>query len=98
MFKLIRGKIFKLGKEQTKEKKLKVTIKDLVEELLKTGWYSNFQMNSIIKSGSADREARRIRENPPVGYVFKQRPKKKVVEGQRPCLEYHLAKAGEKNE
>ena len=49
----------------------------------------------ILRSSSADREARRIRKNPPEGYVFKQRPKKIIVEGQRKCLEYRLVPEGE---
>lgn len=67
----------------------KTLIKD-VEELLKMGWYSNFQINMILRSSSADREMRRLRSNPPEGYVIKQRPKK--VEGYRPCLEYKLVR------
>ena len=46
-------------------------------------------------SSSADRAARNIRQNPPAGYVFLQRPKEIVVEGQRPCLEYTLVPEGE---
>lgn len=67
-----------------------MTLKADVEELLKNGWYSNYQLQMILKSSSADREARRLRKNPPAGYVFKQRPKKIVMEGQRRCLEYRL--------
>ena len=72
-----------------------MTLKADVEELLKMGWYSNYQLQMILRSSSADREARRIRKNPPEGYVFKQRPKKILVEGQRKCLEYRLVKEGE---
>ena len=67
-----------------------MSIKSDVEQLLKEGWYSNFQLQMILHSSSADREARRVRENPPEGYVFVQRPKKIVVEGQHKCLEYRL--------
>ena len=72
-----------------------MTLKQDVEELLKEGWYSNFQLQMILKSSSADREARRVRENPPEGYVFLKRPKKKVVEGQRGCYEYTLKREEE---
>ena len=71
------------------------TLREQVEALLKTGWYSNFQMNMKIKSSSADREARRIRARGVEGYEFKQRPKKKLMQGQRPCLEYTLQKITE---
>lgn len=66
----------------------KETIIKKVEKLLKGGWYSNFQVNMKLKSASADRELRRLRQNPPSGYVIKQRPKK--VEGFNTCLEYKL--------
>lgn len=72
-----------------------MTLKKDVEELLKSGWYSNYQLQMEAHSSSADRAARNIRKNPPAGYVFKQRPKEIVVEGQRPCLEYTLALEGE---
>lgn len=72
-----------------------MTLKSDIEELLKNGWYSNYQLQMIMRSSSADREARRIRKNPPEGYVFKQRPKKILVEGQRKCLEYRLVREGE---
>ena len=71
---------------------MKKTIREQVKKLLMTGWYSNFQINMIIKSSSADREARRIRAQGLEGYEFKQRPKKILMEGQRPCLEYTLQK------
>ena len=72
-----------------------MTLKKDVEDLLKTDWYSNYQLQMILRSSSADREARRIRKNPPDGYVFKQRPKKIVMEGQRKCLEYRLVEEEE---
>ena len=34
-------------------------------------------------------------ENPPEGYVFLKRPKKKVVERQRGCYEYTLKREEE---
>lgn len=64
-----------------------MTIRKDVEELLKSGWFSNFQMQMLIKSSGADREARNIRQYPPEGYVFKQRTKQNSV---RKCLEYTL--------
>lgn len=64
-----------------------MTIKKEVENLLKTGWFSNFQMQMLIKSSFADREARKIRENPPEGYIFKQRIKEN---SERRCFEYTL--------
>lgn len=67
-----------------------MTLKKDVEELLKSGWYSNYQLQMKTHSSSADRAARNIRQTPPAGYVFLQRPKERVVEGQRPCLEYTL--------
>lgn len=66
-----------------------MTLKKEVEELLKTGWYSNFQIQIGIHSSSADREARRIRNNPPEGYVFRQRIKQNSA---RRCYEYTLIK------
>ena len=70
------------------EIKKKETIIKGVERLLKSGWYSNFQICMELKSASADREMRRLRENPPKGFIVAQRPKK--IEGYRDCLEYRL--------
>lgn len=72
-------------------------IKD-VENLLKSGWYSNFQLQMTVQSSGADRAARKLRECPPEGYIFVQRPKEIVVEGQRRCLEYTLQRIDEKEE
>lgn len=72
-----------------------MTVRKEVEELLKSGWYSNFQLQMETHSSSADREARHIRQKPPEGYVFLQRPKEIVVDGQHPCLEYTLVPEGE---
>lgn len=66
-----------------------MTIKQQVIEKLKKGWYSNFQINMEVKSSSADREVRRIRENPPEGWIIVQR-KKLLPDGYNPCLEYTL--------
>lgn len=64
------------------------TIKQRVEEILKTGWVSNFQLNMILRTSSADREARRVRKNPPAGYKFVTRKKK--IKGYNPCYEFML--------
>lgn len=71
-----------------------MTLRQKVEELLKDGWYSNFQIQMFIKSSSADREARRVRENPPEGYEFKQRVKEN---SERHCYEYTLARICDAN-
>lgn len=65
------------------------TLKKQVIELLQSGWYSNFQINMIIKSSSADRAMREVRKNPPEGYIIVQR-KKEVPEGYGNCLEYTM--------
>lgn len=74
----------------------KKTLRDEVIQLLKNGWYSNFQINMIIRSSSADRVMRMIRKNPPSGYCIEQRQKKLVL-GYRPCLEYTLKKVEDCN-
>lgn len=66
-----------------------MTLKEKVLNLLKTGWYSNFQINMVLKSSSADREMRRLRENPPEGWVVMQR-KKLLPDGYNNCLEYTM--------
>lgn len=71
----------------------KETIIAGVERLLKEGWHSNFQVCMKLKSASADRELRRLRENPPKDYKIIQRPKR--VEGFNNCLEYRLVRAEE---
>ena len=68
---------------------MKNTIRQKVEELLKRGWYTNYQMQMIIRSSSADREARYFRKNTPDGYVFRQRIKQN---SDRRCYEYTLIK------
>lgn len=67
-----------------------MTLKEKVLNLLKTGWYSNFQINLECKSSSADREMRRIRENPPTGWIIVQRKKLLPEQGYNNCLEYTL--------
>ena len=71
----------------------KETIIKGVERLLKQNWYSNFQLCMELKSASADRDLRSLREKLPEGYEMKQRPKK--VEGYNDCLEYRLVKKDE---
>lgn len=68
----------------------KKTLKQRVIDLLKGGWYSNFQINMILKSSSADRIMRVVRENPPEGFFIEQRKKKQPKEFN-PCLEYTLS-------
>lgn len=70
-------------------------LRDEVIELLKKGWYSNFQINMALKSSSADRIMRFIRENPSEGYYVDQR-KKEMPKKYRPCLEYTLKSIDEK--
>lgn len=70
-------------------------LRDEVIELLKGGWYSNFQINMMLKSSSADRTMRFIRENPPQGYYIDQR-KKEMPKEYRSCLEYTLKSIDEK--
>ena len=64
-------------------------LRDEVIELLKNGWYSNFQINMELKSSSADRIMRFVRETPPEGYYVDQR-KKDMPKEYRHCLEYTL--------
>lgn len=66
-----------------------MTLREEVLNLLKNGWYSNFQINVECKSSSADRIMRMIRENPPEGFKIEQR-KKEVPEKYNRCLEYTL--------
>ncbi len=54
--------------------------------LLKEKWMSNYMMQQELRSSSADREARRLRKNPPKGYEMLQRQKDCAVR----CLEYRL--------
>lgn len=68
---------------------MKKTIREQVIELLMHGWYSNFQMNMILQTSCADREMRRVRENPPEGYKICQR-KKEMPKDYNSCLEYTL--------
>ena len=71
------------------KKKKKETQEDKVVKLLKGGWFSNYQMQQRLKSSSADRAFRRVREKGLDGYEFKQRPKKNAPTN---CLEYRIVK------
>lgn len=73
-----------------------MTIYEKVKNYLKEKWYSNYQMNLAVHSVSGAREINRIKNDPPEGYVVKQRTKKE--EGYNTCLEYKLVKKGEDDE
>lgn len=66
-----------------------MTQRERIIELLNKNWLSNFQIQQALKSSSADREVRRIRENPPDGYVVIKRIKE---ESPVRCFEYRLVK------
>ena len=70
----------------------KMTQEQKVVELLKRGWYSNYAMQQKLKSSSADRAFRRVRERGLDGYEFKQRVKKNAPVY---CLEYRIVKLEE---
>ncbi|MBO5870368.1 MAG: hypothetical protein J6Q89_06420 [Clostridia bacterium] len=69
--------------------KKKKTQEELVVELLKKGWYTNFGMQQKLKSSSADRAFRTAREKGLDGYEFIQRVKKNAPVR---CLEYRIVK------
>lgn len=65
-------------------------LKNQVIKLLSSGeWYSNYQINTLCKSGSADRVMRFIRQKPPTGFKVVSR-KKELPETYRRCYEYKL--------
>ena len=70
-----------------------MTIKGKIEEFLKSGWRSNLEMMQYVKSSGAGSTARKIRQNPPEGYVWRQRPRR--FEGYRDCLEFRLVREGQ---
>lgn len=70
-----------------------MTLHEQIEAFLKSGWRSNYEMQLWVKSSCADSIARKIRQNPPSGYVYLQR--RRNIEGYRPCLEFHLAPSGQ---
>lgn len=63
----------------------------LLIDLLKKQWTSNYEAQQYLKSSSADRIIRFIRETPPEGYVVVSR-NKDVPEGYNRCYEYRLVK------
>lgn len=65
--------------------------RDLLVDLLKKQWTSNYEAQRYIKSSSADRIIRFIRETPPEGYIVKQRGKDLTDKYNR-CLEYRLVR------
>ncbi len=67
----------------------KLTQEEKVISLLKRGWFSNYQMQQQLKSSSADRTFRRVREKGLDGYEFKQRLKKN---SSSRCFEYRIVK------
>ena len=50
--------------------------KERLTEELKQRWMSAYEMQQFLKSSSADRIMRTIRENPPAGWLIVDRPKK----------------------
>lgn len=65
------------------------TQEEKVIKLLKRGWFSNYQMQQQLKSSSADRAFRRVREKGLDGWEFKQRQKRNAP---CKCLEYRIVK------
>lgn len=65
-----------------------MTQREVMEKALKERWLTAYQMQQILKSSSADRIMRFIRENPPAGYKVESRQKK--VKGYNTCNEYRL--------
>lgn len=63
-------------------------IKEKLVDYLKEQWLSNYQMQYLCKSSSADRVARHIRQNPPENYHMEQRRK----DCETYCLEFKLVK------
>ncbi len=67
----------------------KKTQEEKVVELLKKGWFTNYGMQQILKSSSADRAFRRAREKGLDGWKFIARVKKNAPVH---CLEYRIIK------
>lgn len=57
-------------------------------EALKIRWLTAYQMQQVLRSSSADRIMRFIRENPPAGFKIESRQKK--IKGYNTCNEYKL--------
>ena len=55
------------------------TKRQILEEKLKKSWLSNWKACCLIKSAHADREIRRLREKPPLGYEMEVRTKTSKV-------------------
>lgn len=70
-----------------------MSLKEKIEEFLKNGWRSNYEMQQWVKSSAADSIARKIRQNPPEGYKMEQRPRN--IEGYNKCLEFKLVRIGQ---
>lgn len=62
--------------------------REVMERALKERWLTAYQMQQVLRSSSADRIMRFIRENPPAGYKVESRQKK--VKGYNTCNEYRL--------
>ena len=67
-----------------------MTMRAKIIDLLQNDWMTNFEVIQEVKSGSADRTVRDIKEHPPIGFKVITRTKK--IEGYNPCLEYRLVK------
>lgn len=62
--------------------------KEIIAGALKERWLTAYQMQQLLKSSSADRIMRFVRENPPEGWRVISRQKK--VKGYTTCNEYRL--------
>lgn len=69
--------------------KKKPTQRQFLEVALKKYWLSNYMIQQLVQSSSADREMRRIRQNPPQDFIIVQR-KKKISKEYNNCLEFKL--------
>lgn len=74
---------------------MKETKTQKLTNILKYVWLTAYQMQGYLKSSSADRLMRFIRENPPKGYIMKSRKKK--FDGYAMCNEYKLEKIENNN-
>ena len=59
-----------------KEKKSKKLI-----ELMKNDWISNWKACYELRSAHADRWIRKLRANPPIGYIVEERKRDEVIDG-----------------
>lgn len=62
--------------------------REVLERALKERWLTAYQMQQILKSSSADRIMRFIRQTPPEGFKIESRRKK--IKGYALCNEYRL--------